>query len=78
MNKARRKQIEDTIEKLDLANLELTNAKDDEQEAYDNMPESPQESERGIDMESAIGDLEDAISELEGVIESLCDIVNNY
>ena len=40
MNKARRKWLEDIIGKLEEQMEELYNPQQEEQEAYDNMPES--------------------------------------
>ena len=71
MNKTRRKAIVEAVRKIE--NL-VQNILDDEQEAYDNMPESLQESENGIvsteaqeNLEAAIEALEDAISYLEEI-----------
>ena len=71
MNRERRKAILRAI-----ANIEsiLQDILSDEQEAYDNMPESLQESENGLisaeaqeNLESAIDALEEAISYLEEI-----------
>jgi predicted outer membrane protein len=47
--------------------------RDEEEEAYENLPESIQESERGETMTDAIGNLEDAISTLEDATSCLSD-----
>lgn len=74
MNKQRRKQIGDAMDRLDAlreqaAKLadefaairdEIDSARDDEQEAFDNSPESVQSGERGADMEAAIENLDSA------------------
>lgn len=44
---------------------------DEEQEAYDNLPESFQESERGEAMEAAADNLDSAMSSMEEVLDSL-------
>ena len=49
----------------------IEEVKEEEQEAFDNMPESLQGSERGEQMESYIGDLENAADDL----DSISDIV---
>ena len=71
MNKARRKEIQDAVKKIEGL---VQNILDDEQEAYDNMPESLQESENGSNsvdaqesLEAAIDALEEAISYLEEI-----------
>ena len=50
MNKTRRKWLEKTIATLEDQKLELESICEEEQEAYDNMPESLQESEKGQTM----------------------------
>ena len=47
MNKARRKQLSEIQEKLAELKDMIETVLDEEQEAYDNLPESLQESERG-------------------------------
>lgn len=76
MNKQRRKKIEALISKLDEIMSDLNCLYEEEQEAYDNMPDGLQESERGetigenIDgMEQASSDIEDAISILQEIVD---------
>lgn len=71
MNKARRKAIQKSISDIEQVLQEIL---DDEQNAYDNMPEGLQESENGMisveaqeNLEAAIDSLEDAISYLEEI-----------
>lgn len=47
----------------------LEEIKDEEQEAYDNMPESLQESERGQAMYQAVENLESAIDSLSEALD---------
>ena len=76
MNNARRTKIEKLNNRLseimDLIN-ELAN---EEQEAFDNMPESIQYGERGEKMEDYISTIDDAIGNLD--TEALQDIVDGY
>lgn len=72
MNKERRAAIakaisliEDAEGKIAEAKSMLEEARDDEQDYYDNMPESFQGGEKGIAAEAAISDIEDAITQLE-------------
>ena len=74
MNKQRRKQIEKAIALMQEALDILENVKDDEQEAFDNMPEGLQGSEKGELMEEIIGYLEDSYGNLETAIEDLGNI----
>lgn len=74
MNKARRKWLEDVSEKIAQAKEELEQIMDEEQEAYDNMPESIQESERGEQMYDNIDNLDTMVSDLEDILEGFYDI----
>ena len=71
MNKARRMRLIAVQSKLSDLKAEIEQICDEEQEAYDNLPEGLQDSERGVSMESAIEELDDAASDLEGVIDTL-------
>lgn len=71
MNKARRKQIQEAIRRIeDLVQCILG----DEQDVYDNMPENLQSSYRGMDSEEAQENLEAAIEALEEAIACLEEI----
>jgi len=65
MNKSRRASIRIAAGYLDRAIDLIRVAKDDEQDALDNMPENLQNSERYEAMESAIDNLEDALSNID-------------
>ena len=73
MNKARRKRIEDVQSRLEELKQEIDGILAEEQEAYDNMPESLQEGERGEAMQEAIDALESAVSSCEEIDEYLTD-----
>lgn len=71
MNGERRKRIAKVITLLEAIDLsEITSAlealRDEEQEAFDNMPESFQDGDRGQAAQEAIDHLESAISAVEG------------
>jgi hypothetical protein len=72
MNNERRKAIAAVVKQLeefpDLDELQsdLQTIRDDEQEAFDNMPESLQQGERGQASEAAINALQEAIDMLDG------------
>ena len=76
MNKDRRNWLSQVILALDEQRLELENIQSDEQESYDNMPESLQYSERAETISDNIDDLGSCISDLEDIIENLQDIVD--
>ena len=65
MNKLRRKQIAEAIELIERAMGILEQVKDDEQEAFDNLPESLQGSERGEAMEEYIYTLEEFLDAMD-------------
>ncbi len=71
MNKQRRKSIGEVISKLEELREELDGIMSDEQEAFDNLPESLQESDRGNAMQEAIDNLDYAMSSFEEAIEYL-------
>lgn len=71
MNNSRRKQLRDISEKLSGLLGELEILRDEEQEYYDNMPESLTESERGQKSYEAISNLDDAYGSLEESINSI-------
>lgn len=71
MNKARRTQIKEAIQRIEDL---MQNILSDEQEAYDNMPENLQGSYRGMESEEAQENLEAAIEALEEAISYLEEI----
>lgn len=76
MNKARRKQLEEIVNALDEQKSVIESVCEEEQEAFDNLPESIQYSERGDTMQGYINEMEDAISNLEDVISNLQEIID--
>lgn len=73
MNKVRRNQIEGILVKLADIQNDIECISEDEQEAFDNLPESLQYSERGDNMQEAIDNLDYALSSLEEVIDYLTE-----
>lgn len=83
MNNARRKQIDKVIAKLDdiradlfILSEDIEAIKEEEGEAYDNMPESLQESERGERMQEAYYQLDEAFEETDGIASNIEDIID--
>lgn len=74
MNKARRKWLGEIIDKLEEQKMELDSLIEEEQEAYDNMPESLQDGERGQAMSDIISDLETERDSIEDVMQNLLEI----
>lgn len=76
MNKARRKAIDGIIDQLGMLKEQLESITEEEQEAYDNLPESIQYAERGEAMSDTISDLDSSVSDIESIIDTLQDIID--
>ncbi|QCO07299.1 hypothetical protein [Azospirillum argentinense] len=74
MNKARRKRLAEAAELLEQALTIISEAKDEEQDAFDNLPESIQQGERGQTMEEAINSLDDIHTAVEEARDTLAGI----
>ncbi len=75
MNSNRRKHIGRIFERLLDLSEELTVIKNDEQEAFDNIPESLKEGERAQESESSIDYLDEAIENCSSAIDALSEII---
>ena len=82
MNNTRRRGINELKTQIDFVNKQLKEASkklsfilNEEQDAFDNMPEGLQSSYRGMCSEDAIDNMEEASEILDEVIELLGDIV---
>ena len=78
MNKARRKKLGEIIDQLEYLREDLDAVASEEREAYDNLPESLQESDRGCDMEKAAGELDDICSEMEDLKDRIQSVYDEY
>ena len=78
MNKARRKKLGEIIDQLEYLREDLDAVASEEREAYDNLPESLQESDRGCAMEEAADEIDDICSELEELRDRIVEVVENY
>lgn len=77
MNNLRRKTLANICNQLDLLKEELQlDVIDSEQEAFNNIPESLQESERGQKMEEIISYLEYAFCELQSAIDNINSVLD--
>lgn len=77
MNKQRRKALEEIVRQLENARSDAESVKDEEQEAFDNLPESIQGGERGQKMEEHISTLEECDGELQDLIDKLNEVVRS-
>lgn len=78
MNKARRSRLGDIAEQLENLYEDIEAVASDEREAYDNLPESLQESERGCMMEEAADELDDICSELDCLRDRIQEVIDTY
>lgn len=67
MNAQRRKKLDEINGTLAEARAELETVRDEEQEYFDNMPESFQNGERGQKAQEAIDAMETVIGDLENI-----------
>jgi len=70
MNKQRRAEIEKALELLEQAQGLLSDAASEEQDYYDNMPESFQSGERGDRAQEAATALGEACDNIEAAIDA--------
>jgi flagellar biosynthesis chaperone FliJ len=71
MNKDRRKALSQINVQLESIKDQLDGIKQEEQEAFDNLPESLQTGSNGSLMEAAINELDDAINTIEDAVSSI-------
>ena len=76
MNKERRKELEEIHETLGNLILQVEELHDAEEEAFSNLPESLQETERGAAMETAMDMLENLQNFLEDAADCCEEITN--
>lgn len=77
MNKQRRKLIAEAVSLIEQAKEIINQVYSEEQEAYDNMPESLQCAERGEQMSEYIYTLETAETDLDDMIANLSEITES-
>ena len=75
MNKEHRKIIKDIIESLEVAKSDLEQMREEEQIAFDNMPEELQMSKKGETLEDTIFNIEDAIDNVDYAINTLSEMI---
>ena len=73
MNNARRKEIEKITVDLEAIKELIEALQEEEQDAFDNLPESIQYGERGDKMQSAIDNLEYAADNIQDCLDNLCE-----
>ena len=76
MNKERRKRLSNVIEQLEILRDEVNDVCSEEDDAFENLPEGIQDSERGETMQTAIEALESAADWFEEVIHSVQEAID--
>ena len=77
MNKARRQQLSKAVEMMDEVISLIEQIKNDEQEAFDNLPEGIQMSERGEEMERYIDTLAEISESIFDMQDQITEIIEN-
>lgn len=75
MNKDRRRRIQVLIDSLELMKSHLEEIREEEQSAFDNMPESFQDGEKGDRMQDIIGSLESVEDNFTEAMDSLIEAI---
>lgn len=76
MNKARRTQLKEIIERLESIKGDIFDIANEEESAFDNLPESLQESSRGEAMQEAFDDLNNITFDIDDVIDRIENVIN--
>lgn len=71
MNKQRRKKLRDICERLDAIRDEVECVKDEEEAAYDNLPDGLRDGVQGTLMSENVDNLQEAIDGLEEVYDKI-------
>lgn len=71
MNNERRKELDEAAEHIHLAASILEQVRDAEQEAFDNMPESIQNGEKGNAMSEKIDEITEAFDACDGILANI-------
>lgn len=77
MNATRRKQLAKLVEQLESIMSDIDTIREQEQEAYDNMPDSIQESERGDRMSEIIDSIQYAYDNVSDAVDNINEAIEN-
>ena len=75
MNKERRKRLEKVISQLEDLQVEVASIQEEEQEAFDNMTEGLQNSERGQGIQENADNLESVDIDFENLLDALREVL---
>lgn len=76
MNAERRKKLTDAIAYINKAIQIIEDVRDNEQDSFDNLPESLQSGDRGMLMEECIQGMDEILEELDSCISDIEDVKN--
>ena len=76
MNAERRKRLTDAIAYINKAVQIIEDVRDDEQDSFDNLPESIQSGDRGMLMEECIQGMDEVLEGLDSCISDIEDVKN--
>ena len=77
MNRDRRKRLEEIVEKLQELRCDLEEVMNEEQDAFDNLPENFQNSERGECAQAKIDTICDALDDLDIATNNLEEVLGD-
>ena len=75
MNKARRKELDRAADMLREAYSIIESCRDDEEDAYDNLPESFQDGERGEEMQEYIDVMDEVMDQIDDAANAIEEII---
>jgi len=71
MNRYRRAELTEAIKLLEKAYDIIENCRDDEQDAYDNLPDGIRDSERGEVMYDCVSEMENCMDAIEDITDCI-------
>lgn len=77
MNRERRKRLEKIVSQIEELRDQLAVIQEEEQEAYDNLPDNLNDTDRATQLYDNASNLEDAASNLDDVCDSIRDIIES-
>lgn len=75
MNKVRREQLKEAIKTIEIARDMVESVRYEESDAFDNLSEGLQASERGMTMEENVDTMDEVISNLEEAVDTIMGII---
>lgn len=75
MNKVRRKELDRAADMLREAYSIIESCRDDEEDAYDNLPESFQDGERGEEMQEYIDVMDEVMDQIDEAANAIEEII---